>query len=84
MCGVKCAAPVPGHIISCVHSITPDTPPYNSPQPMSPPCHVGKDAVQEEAYTLALDANGVSKWLHGKEVVKVIYVAGRIINIIAK
>ena len=49
-----------------------------------PRTHVDKDAVQEEAYSRAVDARGVGKWLEGKAVVNVIYVAGRIINIIVK
>lgn len=45
---------------------------------------VSPEATQEEAVTVAKNDKNVATYLEGVEIVKIIYVAGRIINIITK
>lgn len=42
------------------------------------------DATQEEVIKIALENENVKKWVEGKEVVKTIFIQGKILNIIVK
>jgi leucyl-tRNA synthetase len=45
---------------------------------------VPAEISQDEAMKLALENENVKKWLEGKEVVKIIFVAGKLLNIVIK
>ena len=45
---------------------------------------VGADISEEEAKKLAFESEKVQKWIEGKEVLKVIYVKGRLVSIVVK
>jgi leucyl-tRNA synthetase len=45
---------------------------------------LGKDATEDDARAAALADRGVVNWLDGKKVVKVIYVPGRVLNLVVK
>jgi len=45
---------------------------------------VPKDATQEEAMAVATANPGVAKWLEGMQIVKVVLVPGRLLNIVVK
>ena len=45
---------------------------------------IEKDTVQEDAMTLALEQSSVKKFTDGVDIIKVIYVPGKILNIVAK
>ncbi len=42
------------------------------------------DISEEEARKTALDSDKIKKWLEGKEVIKIIFVKGKLVNIVIK
>jgi len=45
---------------------------------------VSADISEEEAKTLALESKKIKKWIEGKEAVKIIFVKGKLVNIVIK
>jgi len=45
---------------------------------------VSADISEEEAKKIALESEKIKKWIEGKEVVKIIFVKGKLINIVVK
>jgi leucyl-tRNA synthetase len=45
---------------------------------------LAKDATEDDARAAALADRGVQSWLEGKKIVKLIYVAGRVLNLVVK
>jgi leucyl-tRNA synthetase len=45
---------------------------------------VSADISEEEAKKIALESEKVKKWLEGKETIKVIFVKGKLVNIVIK
>ena len=42
------------------------------------------DMAEEEVKQAALDQDNVKKFIEGKKIIKIIYVKGRLVNIVAK
>ncbi len=43
---------------------------------------LSKDATQEEALSVAMSSEKIQKWLEGHQIRKIIYVPGRILNLV--
>jgi len=45
---------------------------------------VSADISEEEAKKIALESDKIKKWLEGKEIKKIIFVKGKLVNIVVK
>ncbi len=45
---------------------------------------IAKDADKDDVLKIAKEHNDVAKWLEGKNIIKEIYVPGRIVNFVVK